>query len=113
VPESQVKQAITREQFKKFRGTPITVSGAVKKYNIPYTTLIGWVHSDLELIAVIKPGYGMLIDEADVAYCAAVYRARGKSSRIFDEAKRPYKLKRPELAAYRQRKAKQEQCVSA
>jgi hypothetical protein len=106
IPESEVKQTITREQFAELKGTPITMAEASKKYSVPYSTLIGWVHNKLGIITIIKSGYGMQIDEADVAYCAAVYKARGRSSRLFDQAGRPYQLKRPEVAAYRQRKAK-------
>lgn len=115
VPESEVKKAAaTKEKFAKLVGVPITVSEAVKKYKVPYTTLIGWVHSPLELIAIIKPGYGMQLDEADVARCAAIYKMRGRSSRIFDKTgKRPYELMRPDLAEYRRNRAKQEQQVSA
>ena len=113
IPEREIAKTITREQFKELKGTPITVMQAVEKYKVPYSTLIGWIHSQLEIISIIKPGYGMQIDEADVAYCAAIYKARGKSSRMFDEAGRPYQLKRPEIAAYRQRRAKQAQRTRA
>lgn len=113
IPEHEIAKTVTREKFAQLEGKPITVTQAVKKYNIPYSTLIGWIHSKLRLITVLKSGYAMQINEADVAYCSEIYKARGKSSRLFDEAGRPYQLKRPELAAYRQRKAKQAQRARA
>lgn len=104
VPESQVAQTITREQFDELRGVPITMAKASQKYGISVQTIWNWTKRD-ELIKVLDPLYPTKLDEADVAYCVEVKRARGKSSRVFDENGLPYKLKRPEIAAYRQRKA--------
>jgi hypothetical protein len=104
VPESQVKQAITRKQFDKLKGTPITVAQAVEKYGISDVTISKWAR--LGYIAIIQPGYGMTIDAADMAYCAAIYKAKGgkRGTPIFDESGNPYELKRPEVAAYRHKR---------
>jgi hypothetical protein len=111
IPESQVKQAITREQFVHLKGTPITMAEASEKYGPTVKTIWSWVAR--KYIAKLDDAYPVHVDEADVAYCAAVYKSRGKSSRLFDEAGRPYVLKRPEIAAYRQRRAKQAQPARA
>lgn len=113
IPKSQVDQTITREQFKKLRGKPITVHEAVEKYGISDVTISKWAR--LGYIEIIQPGYGMTIDAADMAYCAAVYKAKGgqRGARIFDESGNPYELKRPEIAAYRRkRKIELEQTTS-
>jgi hypothetical protein len=114
IPESEIKQTITREQFEKLRGQPITVAQAVEKYGISDVTISKWAR--LGYIEIIQPGYGMTIDAADMAYCAAVYKAKGgqRGARIFDESGNPYQLKRPEIAAYRRkRKTEQTQRVRA
>ena len=113
VPESETETTISREQFEHLLGKPISIRQAAQPgpryskkneggYAVPYTTLIGWVHKGL--IEVLTSGYGMELDEADVAYCAAVYHARGKSSRIFDKAGRPYVLKNPQMAEYQRKR---------
>lgn len=114
IPKSQLDKIITREQFKKLRGKPITVHEAVEKYGISDVTISKWAR--LGYIEIIKPGYGMTIDACDMAYCAAVYKSRGgqRGARIFDESGNPYELKRPEVAEYRRkRKIELEQTTSA
>jgi hypothetical protein len=53
-------------------------------------------------------GQKKLVNEADVAYCAAIYHAKAKlydgqlaGVRIFDENGNPYQTKDPEIAAYK------------
>jgi predicted site-specific integrase-resolvase len=112
VPESQVKQTITREQFERLRGTPITMAEASKKYEVSVRTIRNWAKRD-HLIEILDDSYPTKLDESGVAYCVAVYKARGKSSRIFDKAGLPYQLKHPGLADYRRRKAKETQRARA
>lgn len=109
VPESEVR-IVTREQFRKLRDKPITVAQAIEKYGLNSATWSRYIKAGL--VRVLTPGYRMTLNEQDVAYCAEVYKMRGKSSRIFDAAGRPYQLKRPELKEYRERKASHAQCVS-
>ena len=119
VRENEMQGAITREQFKHLRGKPITISQATQPgprngdkggYGIPYTTIYGWIARGY--ITVTEPGYKMILDEADVAYCTAVYRERKSLGVIsgvplLDDVGRPYVLKHPKLAEYRHRKKAQ------
>jgi excisionase family DNA binding protein len=101
----KTKEQIIEEKFRHLQGIPITVTEAAEKYNIVRNTLLNWVKYGH--ITVLKPGYRMELNEAEVAYCAEVYRKRtclGFSTRIFDENGLPYQLKHPDLAAHRRRK---------
>ncbi len=106
VAENDLEQVITREQFVHLRGQAITVAKAVKQYKLNRITLRGWI--DHGYIKVLKSGYGMTIDEADVAYCAAVYQAQGggRGKRIFDENGQPYQMKHTEWAEYQRERRK-------
>ena len=108
VAESELDQiiAIAREQFERLHGQSITVSQAVEKYKLNQMTIRGWIEH--EYIKVLKFGYGMELDEADVAYCAAVYRATGggRGKRLFDDRGQPYQPKRTEWATYQRERRK-------
>jgi hypothetical protein len=101
---------IKRKDYKHLHNQPISASEASRKYsqihNISISQRIFSRWAELKYITVLERGYRLLLDEADVAYCAAVYKAkhdlyRGRMSgvRIFDEAGNPYELKYPEVAA--------------
>ncbi len=106
VAENDLDQVITREQFEHLRGQAITIASAAKKYNLGQMTIRGWIERGY--IKVLKAGYGMTIDEADVAYCTAVYQAKGgvPGKRIFDEKGRPYQPKHTEWAEYQRERRK-------
>ncbi len=111
---------ITKKQFEHLRGKPITISEAsrprprfdddgnvVGGYEVPDPTMRGWIRQGY--VRVLEDGYGKKLDEADVAYCAAVYHERKDAGSmsgepLFDEAGRPYQLKHPQLSKYRRRK---------
>ena len=103
IPEREIAQTITREQFAKLRGKPITVAQAIEKYGLNSGTWSRYIRTGL--IEVLTPGYRMTLNEADVAYCAKVYEVLGgkQGSRIFDDQGRPYQLVRPEVAEYRRK----------
>lgn len=109
VPESEVKQVITLEQFKKLKGKPITMSEASRKYGPTIKAIWTWVERGY--IPKLDDAYPVHLDEQHVAYRCAIYKSLDgrPGKRIFDKAGRPYRLKRPELADYRKRKAEQEQ----
>ena len=111
VSEHDVDQSlsITRDLFEHLRGQPISASEASRKYSdssgvtILQSTISRWAKAGY--IKVLARGYRLLLDEADVAYCAAVYGAKVKiygnqmsGVRIFDDAGNPYRLKYPEVA---------------
>lgn len=88
---------------------PISISEAVKKYDIPQTTILTWVKNGF--ISVLERGYRTIIDEADIDYCAMIYHERKRSgigfrAPLFNEDGLPYELKNERLAIYR--KAKRE-----
>jgi excisionase family DNA binding protein len=100
VPEGEIP-TITKKQFEHLRQTPITISEASERYSVNRRTILVWITKNL--IAVLTPGYKMLIDESDIAYYAAIYHANkgGQGRRIVDKIGRPYRLKNPEAAEYR------------
>lgn len=100
--KKDVEAVITRDKFAKLKGKPITIKAAEEKYGIPNPTITRWIQRGY--IAKLGNAYPTQIDEADIAYCAAVYKSRAGSSRIFNEQGEPYKLKLPDLAEYRRRK---------
>lgn len=98
--------SIKREDFEHLRGQKISMSDASRKYGIPHPTFSRWAKASF--IGVLGRGYRTFLDEADVAYCAAVYDAKykfyeGKMSgvNIFDENGNPFQSKYPEMAAYK------------
>lgn len=109
VNELELDQTVTREQFEQLRGQAITISEAARKYGIGKITFRQWTKRGY--IRVLKEGYGMELDEADVAYCAAVYQVRGgvKGKRLFDELGQPYQYKHTEWAAYQRERRKKNQ----
>lgn len=59
-------------------------------------------------IEVKERGYRLKLNEADVAYCAKIYAEKYKAYNgkmtgvtVFDEEGNPYRLKYPEIAAYK------------
>lgn len=106
VAESELDQIVTRERFEHLRGKPITISDAVEKYSLNQMTVRGWIERGY--ITVLKQGYGMTIDESDIAYCAAVYRAKGGTpgKRIFDVDGQPYQPKHTDWAEYQRERRK-------
>ena len=104
---------IKREDFDHLRGQRIAVREAATKYGIPYPLVSRWASAGY--IKVLERGWRVFLDEADVAYCAAVYQAKseiydGKMQGvpIFDKDGNPFQSQYPEVATYwrvlRQRK---------
>ncbi len=95
--------AIRREDFKHLEGQGITVSEAAKKYGVPGPTIRDWMKA--KYITVVNSNkYPAKIDEADVAYCAAIHAVRKKyKSRapLLNDDGTPYLLKHPQLAKAR------------
>lgn len=103
----QTKEQIIQEQYASLMKRPITVSEAAEKYDITRTTIIRW--KDKGYITVLESGYQMTLDEAEVAYCADIYKSKKESGLgyrgpLLDKNGLPYELKREKLALYRRRK---------
>lgn len=99
-------RSIRYADFKRLKDQAITITEASEKYDVPGTTLRDWI--DSKFVKVLEPGYGMKLDEADIAYCAAIYRVRkaGGILRVplLNSDGTPYLLKRPALGEYRRKR---------
>lgn len=76
------------------RGIGIGVRQAGEKYNVKSPTISQWVEKNLirRLSGEVLRGQRVLLDEADVAYCAAVYHQNpGQGKRIFNSDGTPYR----------------------
>jgi len=100
--------SIKREDFEHLRGQKISMSDASRKYGIPTHNLSRWAKTGL--INILERGWKVLVDEADVAYCAAVYDAKyqlyqGKMMgvSIFDKDGSPYQVKYKDIATERRK----------
>jgi len=105
--------SIKREDFEHLRGQKISVSGSSRKYGIPHTNFSRWAR--LGFITVLERGWKVLLDEADVAYCAAVYHEKYKlyqgrmmGVNIFDKDGLPYQVKYTDIATRRRRQRRKD-----
>ena len=99
-------KSIRPTDYKNLRGVPITTSDAVGKYKVVKQTLLRWTRQGF--VKVLKPGYRLELDEADVAYCAMIFHLRQNAgvfagAPLLDENGAPYLLKHPVLSASRRR----------
>jgi hypothetical protein len=101
---------IQREDFEHLRGKKISISDASRKYSdtrvtVTHSNFSRWAKANH--IAVLEAGsWKVMLDEADVAYCAAVFKAKydfygGQMAgvRIFDKDGNPYQVKYRDVAA--------------
>ncbi|HXF85508.1 MAG TPA: hypothetical protein VNK49_08965 [Anaerolineales bacterium] len=73
------------------KGQAIWINEAARQYHVLPQTLWKWVKAGY-IRQLGKRGNKILIDEADVAYCAEIYRKNGKPGRIlFNPDGTPYK----------------------
>jgi predicted site-specific integrase-resolvase len=84
-------------EYKKFAhlaGQSIWLSEASRLYNIPQQTISRWVQ--MGIIKKLEPsGNKVMIDQADMAYCAEIYHSRQtkQGRRLFEKNGLPYKPK--------------------
>ncbi len=106
VAESEIDTSlnIKREDFAHLRGRKISMSESSRKYGISQPTFSRW--AKLGFIKVLERGWKVYLDEADVAYCAAVYQEKYKlyngrmmGVSVFDKNGNPYQVKYKEVAA--------------
>ncbi len=102
----QTKEEIIATDFAHLRDQPITVTESAKNYDLSRDTILGWVKH--KYITVLKPGYRMELNEADVAYCAKIYKEKMKEyggqvrgANIFDGNGNPYQVMHPDLSKRR------------
>jgi predicted site-specific integrase-resolvase len=86
------KEALPEYQLNAgLQGVPISINEAGRKYKLNTSTLTRWMQRGL-IRQLGKDGRKTLLDEADVAYCARVYRQNsGQGKWAFDDSGRPYK----------------------
>lgn len=83
-----IVQAIEPQQWRHLEGQPITVSQATAKYDVlSARSLLRWARQGH--VRVVRNTYPLLLDEASVAFAAALYRqAGGKKRALFPPASR-------------------------
>jgi hypothetical protein len=78
------------QKFTLLRGIGISISAASRKYNVPQPTISRWLKKGL----ISKIGDDLnriIIDEADIAYCAEVRKQRiGSGKWLFNPDGTPY-----------------------
>ncbi len=104
-------RAIRREDFEHLRGKAITATEAAEKYQVSRESILIWARKNY--VMVLTPGYQMELDQADVAYCAAIHAIRKEigvrtGAPLLDEIGLPYLLKHPSLSRYRRERRVQE-----
>lgn len=97
--DTQAQKPTAKEdlpEFKKhahLKGTPIWIGEAARKYNLLQQTISKWVKMGI-IRRIGEEGYKVLVDEADVAYCAEIYHQRGGQGRwLFNSDGTPYQPK--------------------
>ena len=78
------------QQYKHLAGKPIHISEAARQYEIPQQTVSRWVQQGI--ISIIgKEMNRILIDRADMAYCAYIKKNNpGQGRRLFNKNGTPY-----------------------
>ncbi|RLC84524.1 MAG: hypothetical protein DRJ03_14090, partial [Chloroflexi bacterium] len=104
------KDKIIQLRYPELVGVPITLTEAQEKYNVNRATIFRWAKNN-NYIRVLKNGYGMTLDEAEVAYCAEIYHRRiergiGTHTPLLDKTGKEYQLKHVWLSKYRKKKKK-------
>jgi len=91
------REAYIDAHFAELKGVEIWIAEAARKYNIAHPNLVRWV--DRRFIRKLgKEKNRILLDEADVAYCVAIYRDRKDAGhRLFNDDGTPYTPKRVEI----------------
>ncbi len=86
------------KQFRRLKGKSISITGAEQKYGISTQTISRWVQNGY-IGQLGREGRKVLVDEADVAYCASVYKQiGGQGKRIFNPDGTPYTPKVLQIA---------------
>ena len=82
---------VRREDFEHLRGNRLGIAEAARKYGLHHQTLSRWVRRGI-IRSLGRSGNRVLVDEADVAYAATIYRLKEgrKGMRIFDPKGQPY-----------------------
>ncbi len=99
--------AIRRDAFEHLRDHKISVADAMDRYNLARRTLFRWISLGyVQVLTSSGRGRRMFLDEAGVAYCAAIQITRQQAgvhggTSLLDECGNPNLLKHPDLSRYR------------
>ena len=113
IEDNLTKAEIINQHYADLVGVPITLKDAAEKYGVHKQTIYGWVKY-YKYVRILRKGYKIEVDEADVAYCANIYQKRQQSglgtsgAPLLHKDGRPYRLKRKDVAMYRKRKRETE-----
>ena len=101
--ELDIQAQIPKEEQPEYKlhahlkGIKIGMGEASRKYEVPISTLSGWVENGYIAILGITPvrgGMQTLVDEADVAYCSELRKLRpGAGKWLFSKDGSPYNPK--------------------
>ncbi len=81
------------KMFANLANNCIGINEAAHKYDIPFSTLRGWVNKKY-ILKSGRDGQKVLINEQDVAYCAEIYHHRkGQGKWLFNPDGTPYQPK--------------------
>jgi hypothetical protein len=80
-------------RFLDLQGNPISINEASRRYGVYTSTLTRWMQRG-HLHVLEHKGNRTLLDEADVAYCALVYKKnQGQGKRVLGADGKPYRSK--------------------
>ena len=87
------KDQLIAQKYAHLRGVGVTLSQAAEKYGVPRNAIEGWVYNAQCVGFVNEAAYPKLVDEAEVALCAAIYQERKSAGGLtgfpfFDESGR-------------------------
>ena len=96
VSQASIRELTPKEQLPEYirnahlKNTPIWISDAARKYDIPNPTIVRWVAKGI-IRRLGTDKNKVLIDQADMAYCAEIYHAHsGQGKRLFNIDGTPY-----------------------
>ena len=96
VSEASIRELTPKEQLPEYmkhahlKNTPIWISDAARKYDIPNPTIVRWVSKGI-IKRLGTDKNKVLIDQADMAYCAEIYHHhRGQGKWLFNHDGTPY-----------------------
>jgi len=82
------------KEFEHLKGHPISQSAAARKYDVPQASISRWVARGL-IARLGMDKNRVLIDEADIAYCAKIAHDNAGSGKwLFNHDGTPYNPKR-------------------
>lgn len=72
----KTKQQLIDEKYAYLKGIGISLSQAAKKYGVPRGAIRAWVYQSNYIEFTDRNAYPQLVDEAEVALCADIYKER-------------------------------------